>query len=64
MMKWVDEVLGPDTKDPRRDGRDTYLVQDRFSVHLMGSINNQIKNIGTEVDIDGIYQQSDQKSWD
>jgi hypothetical protein len=33
MMKWVDEVWGPYTKDPQRDGRDTYLLQDEFSVH-------------------------------
>jgi hypothetical protein len=51
MMKWVDEVWGPYTKDPRRNGRDTYLFQDEFSVHLMGSVNNQINKLGTEVDI-------------
>jgi hypothetical protein len=34
MMKWVDEVWGHYTKDPRRDGRDTYLLQDECSVHL------------------------------
>jgi hypothetical protein len=28
MMKWVDEVWGPYTKDHRREGRDTYLLQD------------------------------------
>jgi hypothetical protein len=51
MMKWVDWVWGPYTKDPRRDGRDTYLLQDEFYVHLMGSLNNQINKLGTEVDI-------------
>jgi hypothetical protein len=47
MMKWVDDVWGPYTMDPRRDGRDTYLLQDEFSVHLMGSVNNQINKLGT-----------------
>jgi hypothetical protein len=51
MMKWVDEVWGPYTKGPRRDGRDTYLLQDEFTVHLMGSVNNQINKLRTEVDI-------------
>jgi hypothetical protein len=51
MMKWVDAVWVPYTKDPRCDGRDTYLLQDGFSVHLMGSVNNQINKLVTEVDI-------------
>jgi hypothetical protein len=51
MMKWVDEVWGPYTKDNRRDGRDIYLLQHEFSLHLMGSVNNQINKLGTEVDI-------------
>jgi hypothetical protein len=35
MIKWVDDMWGPYTKDTRRDGRDTYLLQDEFYVHLM-----------------------------
>jgi hypothetical protein len=51
MMKWVDKIWGPYTNDPRRAGRYTYLLQDEFSVHLMGSVSNQINKLGTEVDI-------------
>jgi hypothetical protein len=50
-MKWVDEVRGPYTKDSLRGGRETYLLKDEFSMHLMESVNNQINNLGTEVDI-------------
>jgi hypothetical protein len=51
MIKWVDEVWGHYTKDPWSDGWDTYLLQDEFYVHLMGSVNNHINKLGTEVDI-------------
>jgi hypothetical protein len=51
MMKWVDAVRGPYTKDPRHDGLNTYLLQDEFSVHLIVSVNNQINKWGAAVDI-------------
>jgi hypothetical protein len=51
MIKWVDKVRGPYTKDPRRDGRDNYLLQDEFSVKLMGYVKHQINKLGNEVDI-------------
>jgi hypothetical protein len=36
MDDWIDTVWSPYTKDTCRGGRDTYLLMDEFSVHLMG----------------------------
>jgi hypothetical protein len=48
MHVWIDTVWSPYTKDTRRGGRDTYLLMDEFSVHLMGEINHKINKLGTE----------------
>jgi hypothetical protein len=50
MHDWIDTVWSPYTKDTRRGGRDTYLLMDEFSVHLMGEINHKINKLGTETE--------------
>jgi hypothetical protein len=47
MHGWIDTMWSPYTKDTRRGGRDTYLLMDEFSVHLMGEINHKINKLGT-----------------
>jgi hypothetical protein len=51
MMNFFDEVWGPYTNNSRHGRRDNYLLQDEFSGHFMGSVNNQINKLGTEVGI-------------
>jgi hypothetical protein len=51
MKEWVDLIWDPYTKDSRRGGCETYLIQDEFSVHLMASLCNAVSRLGTEVEI-------------
>jgi hypothetical protein len=51
MKEWVDWIWDPYTKDSRRGGHNTYLIQDEFGVHLIASICNSISKLGTEVEI-------------
>jgi hypothetical protein len=42
MHNWIDTLWSPYTKDTHRGGRDTYLLMDELSVHLMGEINDKL----------------------
>ena len=44
---WIDQVWAPFALEK---GDMTYLLMDKFSVHLMASCSNQIKGCGTTID--------------
>jgi hypothetical protein len=56
MLDWVNCMWEQYTKGSRRDVRDTHLLMNEFSVHLVRSVCNSINKCGTEVEfIPGCY---------